>query len=47
MLAAPENNLFVVGDDDQSVYGFRGAKPGIMKDFMRDYPEAKRILLGY
>lgn len=45
MLAAPENNLFVVGDDDQSVYGFRGAKPGIMKDFMRDYPEAKRILL--
>ena len=45
MLAAPENNLFVVGDDDQSVYGFRGAKPGIMKDFMRDYPAAKRILL--
>ena len=45
MLAAPENNLFVVGDDDQSVYGFRGAKPGIMKDFMRDYPEAKCILL--
>ena len=45
MLAAPENNLFIVGDDDQSIYGFRGAKPGIMKDFMRDYPEAKRILL--
>ena len=45
MLSAPENNLFVVGDDDQSVYGFRGAKPGIMKDFMRDYPDAKRILL--
>ena len=45
MLAAPENNLFVVGDDDQSVYGFRGAKPGIMKDFMQDYPETKRILL--
>ena len=45
MLAAPENNLFIVGDDDQSIYGFRGAKPGIMKDFMQDYPEAKRILL--
>ena len=45
MLAAPENNLLIVGDDDQSIYGFRGAKPGIMKDFMQDYPEAKRILL--
>ena len=45
MLAAPENNLFVVGDDDQSVYGFRGAKPGIMIEFGRDYPDAERILL--
>lgn len=45
MLAAPENNLFAVGDDDQSVYGFRGAKPGIMKAFMQDYPQAKKILL--
>lgn len=45
MLAAPEDNLFVVGDDDQSVYGFRGAKPGIMLDFRKDYKEAKQILL--
>ena len=45
LLAGKYKNLCVVGDDDQSVYGFRGAKPGIMKDFMRDYPEAKRILL--
>ena len=45
MLAAPQNNLFVVGDDDQSVYGFRGAKPGIMMEFMKDYPQAKQILL--
>lgn len=45
MLAAPQDNLFVVGDDDQSVYGFRGAKPGIMKEFMKDYPTARQILL--
>lgn len=45
MLAAPQDSLFVVGDDDQSVYGFRGAKPGIMKEFMKDYPKARQILL--
>lgn len=46
MLAAPKNNLFIVGDDDQSIYRFRGAKPEIMLGFEKDYPEAKRILLG-
>ena len=35
----------MVGDDDQSVYGFRGAKPGIMMAFMNDYPQAKQVLL--
>lgn len=45
LLAAPENNLFIVGDDDQSIYGFRGASPDIMRDFMRDYPDAHRIFL--
>lgn len=45
LLAAPENNLFIVGDDDQSVYGFRGAKPGIMMDFKKDYPQTKQIVL--
>lgn len=45
MLAAPQDNLFVVGDDDQSVYGFRGVKPGIMMEFMKDYPKARQILL--
>ena len=45
MLAAPQDNLFVVGDDDQSIYGFRGAKPGIMMEFMKDYPKARQILL--
>lgn len=45
MLARPENNLFIVGDDDQSIYRFRGAKPEIMLNFPKDYPECKRILL--
>lgn len=46
MLAAPEDNLFVVGDDDQSIYGFRGAKPGIMLDFKKEYPSARQVLLN-
>lgn len=45
LLAAPENNLFIVGDDDQAIYGFRGATPDSMQRFFRDYGEAKRILL--
>ena len=45
MLAKPEDNLFIVGDDDQSIYRFRGAKPEIMLGFERDYPDAGRILL--
>ncbi len=45
MLAAPQNNLFIVGDDDQSIYRFRGSKPEIMLGFEKDYPGAKRILL--
>ncbi|MBQ7796735.1 MAG: ATP-dependent helicase [Lachnospiraceae bacterium] len=46
MLALPENNLFIVGDDDQSIYRFRGAKPEIMLGFMKDYPKAKQVLLA-
>lgn len=45
MLALPENNLFIVGDDDQSIYRFRGSKPEIMLGFEKDYPYAKKILL--
>lgn len=45
LLSAPENNLFVVGDDDQAIYGFRGASPGIMQQFRADFPESKKIML--
>lgn len=45
MLADPADNLFIVGDDDQSIYRFRGAKPEIMLNFPKDYPDSKRILL--
>lgn len=46
MLAQPHNNLFIVGDDDQSIYRFRGAKPEIMLNFPTDYPDSKKILLN-
>lgn len=45
MLAQPEDNLFAVGDDDQSIYRFRGAKPEIMLGFESAYPETKKVLL--
>lgn len=45
MLASPGNNLFIVGDDDQSIYGFRGARPDIMLAFPKNYPDAARVEL--
>lgn len=45
LLAAPENEIMVVGDDDQSIYGFRGSKPEIMSDFRSRYPGAKVYML--
>ena len=44
-LAAPENNLFMVGDDDQSIYRFRGSKPEIMLHVPKDFPDLKQIQL--
>ncbi len=46
MLAAPQNNIMVVGDDDQSIYGFRGAAPERLRDFLETYPDAKQYLLN-
>ena len=40
-LAGADCNIFAVGDDDQSIYGFRGASPGIMQKFLKDYPKAR------
>lgn len=45
MLAAPQDNLFIVGDDDQSIYRFRGARPEIMLNFTKDYPDAGKVIL--
>lgn len=44
-LAAPQNNLFVVGDDDQSIYAFRGATIENILNFEKDYPQASVIKL--
>ncbi len=46
LLAEPQKNLFIVGDDDQSIYGFRGASPGIMKQFAVDYPNINHLFLS-
>ncbi len=45
MLAGYGDNLFIVGDDDQSIYRFRGARPELMLDFTKNYPRAEQVLL--
>lgn len=46
MLAQKSSNLFVVGDDDQSIYSFRGANVLNMKQFGVDYPNALKVILS-
>lgn len=46
MLASPKNNITVVGDDDQSIYKFRGASIANIMEFKSDYPKSKEIVLS-
>ncbi|CAI6083607.1 ATP-dependent helicase [Cohnella sp. JJ-181] len=43
LLAAAHGNLCVVADDDQSIYGWRGAEPGYLLDFRSHYPKAELL----
>ncbi len=47
MLAKPQDNLFIVGDDDQSIYRFRGASPEIMLNFKKEYPQGEVVALEH
>lgn len=45
MITSPDNNLFVVGDEDQSIYSFRGARPDYMMNFGEIFKGSKKIIL--
>lgn len=45
LLAAPKNNITVCGDDDQSIYKFRGAAVSNILEFKKDYPNAREVVL--
>lgn len=45
LLGASHRNYFVVGDDDQSIYGFRGADPNVFRKFLKACPDAEQVTL--
>lgn len=45
LLAGEQKNLFVVGDDDQSIYGFRGASPEFLQRFAKEFSPCERVTL--
>lgn len=45
LIAEPENNIFVVGDEDQSIYGFRGARPDFLLQFKDYFKDSKEVRL--
>lgn len=45
LLAQMHGNIFVVGDDDQAIYSFRGSDPGYMKQFLVDFSQSRQVYL--
>ena len=45
LIANPSNNIFVVGDEDQSIYGFRGSRPDFLLEFEEYFSNTNKVLL--
>jgi len=45
ILSHPSDHVFAVGDDDQSIYGFRGSDPSYMKEFLKDFKTGRKVIL--
>lgn len=45
LIANPNNNIFVVGDEDQSIYGFRGSRPDFLLEFEEYFSNTTKVLL--